>query len=291
MSGYLGRGFCINQTISNITVKGSGDLIAASAHTNNRGDFVEILYIIEGKPNYFIEGDFYALEPCDAVFSNPTEIHGIVHSSSGVYNRLHIKVEPVFFMINNLEETKEKLNNKFPGEGNYVSHSSIPGRMLAERFEQLREYLSTPKASPDLINDTIIEILKLFTSQVHSKKGKLSNPLLRKMIAYISENVHSDIGLSSIAEEFHINRTHLARIFKELTKCTVNQYITIKRLDHAEQLRKYSHLSHAEAARAVGFKNYSTYYRAYKKYHGFAPKKTDLSEYNNVISVDFDANH
>ena len=287
--GYTGRGFSITQTISQITVKEDSKMIAASAHTNHRGNFIEILYLIEGDTNYFIEGDFYPFEPFDIVFSNATEIHGIVHRASCTYNRIVINLFPEFFMINNIEELADKLNNKYPGEGNHISCSSALGKMLNIQLEQLRAYLSTTQISPDLINNTLVEILKLIGSQVYSKSGRYSNPLLRKILVYIRENAHSDIGLNSIAEEFHVNRTHLARIFKELTKCSVNRYITIMRLDHAEQFRRYSNMSRTDAARSVGFKNYSSYYRAYKKYYGTAPKKNDPL-FDEGVRVDFNAN-
>lgn len=288
--GYEGRGFSIFRSISEIKVKEKETLNASTAHTNHRGDFIEILYFLDGDTSYFIEGDFYPLEVNDVVFSNASEIHGIVHRSSCRYERYVINILPEFFIINGLKGLYDNLNNKYPGEGNHICYSSALGKMLCTQFERLEKYLSTSNTSAELINETMIEIVNLIGSQVYSKSGKFSNPLLRKIMIYIRENVHNDIGLNSIAEEFHVDRTHLARVFKQLTKCTVNQYITIMRLNHAEQFRYYSNMSRSEAARAVGFKNYSSYYRAYKKYNGTAPKKDDPLLKEDVF-VKFEANN
>ncbi len=289
-TGYNGRFFFIHRIISEIQIDDKITLNASTAHTNHRGDFIEILYFIDGNTSYFIEGDFYPLEVNDVVFSNASEIHGIVHRGSCRYERYVIKILPEFFIMNGLEKIYDNLNNKYPGEGNYINHSSVLGKLLHTQFVQLEKYLSTSNVSVDLINGSMIEIVNLLGSQVYSKSGKFSNPLLRKIMMYIRENVHNDIGLKSIAEEFHVDRTHLARVFKQLTNCTVHQYITIMRLDHAEQFRRYSHMSRSEAARAVGFKNYSTYYRAYKKYNGTAPKKDDPLRKEDVF-VNFEANN
>ena len=286
---YTGNGFGISQAVSEITVDHEKGLKATSAHINNRGNFYEIIYFIEGETNYFIEGDFYPLNPGDIVFSNSSEIHGIVHRNPCVYRRMVIKVLPDFFLINNLENIKKSFDNKYPGEGNYISHRTPLGKILNEKIEVLNEYLSTSGMSSRLICDVLTDILKLLGSQIVCLDSSGHNPLLRKIVEYINENAHDDIGLNSIAERFYIDRTHLARIFKHLTKCSVNEYITQIRFEHINQLRRYSKMSMAEAVKFVGFKNYSTFYRAYKKSFGVAPGKNDPIPYAEYI--DFNANH
>ncbi len=289
LPGYKGHGFSISQAISEITVSDNSEMKATSAHTAGKDKFIGIIFFIEGKSEFFIEGDYYSLEPQDTVFFNATEIRGIVHRESCQYNRICIRVYPEFFIINNLTSLEETLNNKYPGEGNHISHSTALGEMLNTQFETLKTLLYTPRVSPDLISGTIEEIIKLLGVQVSRPGGEVSNPLLRKILLYISENFHYEIGLNSIAEEFHINRTHLARIFKQLTNCSVSQYITAMRLERVKQFQRYSHLSLKDAVEAVGFKNYSTFYRAHKKHYGIAPRKNDPLTYD--IYIDFDANH
>ena len=146
----------------------------------------------------------------------------------------------------------------------------------------LINYLLMAEISPTIVNEMVVEIIKLIASGVSRFVKDVPNPLMRKIIDYIVENVHDDIGLNSIAEKFYIDRTHLARIFKNFTNCSVNKFITILRFDHINQLRYYSKLSLTEAVRVVGFKNYSSFYRAFKKYYGRTPKKTDLMDFNTV---------
>ena len=129
--GYTGRGFSITQTISQITVKEDSKMIAASAHTNHRGNFIEILYLIEGDTNYFIEGDFYPFEPFDIVFSNATEIHGIVHRASCTYNRIVINLFPEFFMINNIEELADNLGLTGEQRDNFIAAVARYNEMCA----------------------------------------------------------------------------------------------------------------------------------------------------------------
>ncbi len=272
---YTGYGLSLFLRKNKITYNADSELKAQTAHINDKGNYVELLYFLGGDTSYFIEGEYYALSPSDIVFSNPTEIHGIVHSSPCTYKRLCIAVCPDFFMINNLENLYQVFSNKYPGEGNYISRESDLGKLLKPLFEQILEYMPDADSMGHQISSIVIEIVKIIASDITHFHGEVSNPLLRKVISYIIDNYNKDIGLNSIAEEFYINRTHLARIFKQLTKCSVHQFITILRFNRIYQFRYYSKMSLVDAVRAVGYKNYSTFYRAYKRYYGCAPGKND----------------
>ena len=79
------------------------------------------------------------------------------------------------------------------------------------------------------------------------------------------------LTLDEIADEFYITKYHLARIFKEATGHTVNEYIRLKRIRNVEALSDEATLS--EAAAKSGYKDYSSFYRAYVKANGKPPKK------------------
>lgn len=282
LSDIEGHGFFVYLMNNKVTFNADRELKAQTAHINDKGNYIEIIYFFDGDASYFIEGNYHKLSPGDIVFSNPTEIHGIVHSSPCFYKRLLIKIMPDFFVANNSVGLYEIFCKKYPGEGNYINNTSDLGKLLNPLFEQLADFAMGKTLQGDSFNDVICEIVKIIASDITHFHGEVSNPLLRKIISYIIENYNQDIGLNSIAEKFHINRTHLARIFKQLTKCSVNQFITILRFNRIYQYRYYSKMSLTEAVRTVGYKNYSSFYRAYKKYYGHAPKKNDtwqLDEY------------
>lgn len=283
---YEGHALLVRLNKNKITFNADSELKAQTAHINDKGDYIEIIYFMEGDTSYFIEGEYYALSPSDIVFSNPTEIHGIVHRSPCTYKRMVVKVDPDFFIFNNIEKLYDVFCNKYPGEGNHINCESDLGKLLKPLFEQIIVHMSDPEAMIDEIISCTSEIIKVIASDITCFHGEVSNPLLRKIISYIIENYNKDIGLNSIAEEFYINRTHLARIFKQLTKCSVNQFITILRFNRIYQFRYYSKMSLSEAVQAVGYKNYSTFYRAYKKYYGYAPGKNDEWQLDEYLELD-----
>ena len=110
------------------------------------------------------------------------------------------------------------------------------------------------------------------------------NPALTKLFAVDirGESVrYAGDRYEEIAEEFFITKYHLTRIFKEATGHTVNEYIRTKRLRYVEELSEDGECTLSEAAIKAGYKDYSSFYRAYKDAHGTPPKKDLKKKINN----------
>ena len=82
--------------------------------------------------------------------------------------------------------------------------------------------------------------------------------------------VAEELSLEELSSRFYLSQTHLNRIFRASTGTTVWQYITIKRLYFAKELLETGKKP-TEVAPLCGFKDYTTFFRAYKKLFGFAP--------------------
>ena len=94
---------------------------------------------------------------------------------------------------------------------------------------------------------------------------------IRAIIEYINKNLFSDMTLDSICSKFFINKSHINRLFKEVTGSTVWEYVILKRLVAAKQLIKDG-VKASAAAEMTGFRDYSNFYRAYKAHFGISPK-------------------
>ena len=101
---------------------------------------------------------------------------------------------------------------------------------------------------------------------------EINKSLDSRIINYINRHLSEDITLDDICDRFYISKTHLCRIFKKATASTVGEYITVKRLVNARQLI-LSGTPPTKAYLQCGFKDYSVFYRAYKKKYGIPPSK------------------
>ena len=97
---------------------------------------------------------------------------------------------------------------------------------------------------------------------------------------YISGRLTEDITVEDIADACYVSRYHLMHLFKEETGYTLFAYITEKRLALARDLLKTG-MSVTEVCFGCGFKNYSTFSRAYKKHFRISPSEA-RKEYINA---------
>jgi AraC-like DNA-binding protein len=96
------------------------------------------------------------------------------------------------------------------------------------------------------------------------------NELVSRIIEYFNENLDKKISLDETAKRFFISKYYLCRLFRRHTGGTVLAYLNSKRIAMAQHL-----ISSGEPPTsvfyAVGFRDYSSFYRAYVKETGKPP--------------------
>ena len=91
-----------------------------------------------------------------------------------------------------------------------------------------------------------------------------------EIIHYINENLAGDLTIEALSDRFYLSKYHMMRKFKEETGYSMHQYILEKRVLAARGLILAGE-SAAIASMECGFKDYSTFSRAYKKLLGRLP--------------------
>ena len=94
---------------------------------------------------------------------------------------------------------------------------------------------------------------------------------IRNILQYIQNNFQQDISLETVADTFWIHKVYLAKIFKQETGKSVNEYIRNVRIEKAKELLLKEHIKINEIVTATGFNNPQSFYTIFKKYVGMAP--------------------
>ena len=77
--------------------------------------------------------------------------------------------------------------------------------------------------------------------------------------------------MAKITNEFGISRTAFNQLFPMVAGTTFKQYLTALRIEQAKRLTAVPSLSFAEIAQMVGYNDFSTFYRNFRKVTGLSP--------------------
>ena len=95
---------------------------------------------------------------------------------------------------------------------------------------------------------------------------------IRKVLAYIQDNLNVDITLSKMAEVANFSPFHFQKLFVQYVGESPKQYVLRLRLEKiAHQLTLYPERSVFEISLQSGFSSPSTFGRAFKNYYGVSP--------------------
>lgn len=102
--------------------------------------------------------------------------------------------------------------------------------------------------------------------------------LVKSVLRFIDENYPKDIGLASVASQFHISTGHLSRLLRKETGASFVDIVTRTRIKAAKRLMRDSSKRIQEISELTGFKNYIYFYQVFKKYEHISPQ-----EYKNKL--------
>lgn len=103
-----------------------------------------------------------------------------------------------------------------------------------------------------------------------TKEPSRQSTLTDQIIEYISQHYADIQDLSFVVDVFHYSTVHINSLFKNRLGVSLWRYILHIRLDRAcDMLVNGIHAS--EVALSCGFKDYSTFYRMFKKSYGITP--------------------
>ena len=245
--------------------------------------FYELLLLLEGDVTYMIGGDAYALLPGDLLIMPGGIPHHPIFGEGGKYRRVVLWLTEDFVRSlpggNKLTETLGMEDSTHRGRL-YRFHAT-DGDALAECAMSIAEELQFDRPMGDAMSSLLVARLLIlirrmaeFSTQQESDDAS-SIRRIREIAAFIDENLHRDLTLDSIADQFFFSKFYLSRLFKRHMNMTPHAYITERRLILAKQLL-YEGIPPTEVYKRCGYSDYSVFFRSFKKFYGTPPGKFSL---------------
>ncbi len=261
--------FCFHHSLTNVK-PGRKDGSPPYSHRQ-----FEILYLMQGKIKYLIEGEEYLVNKGDVIFVPPHEIHSLETIGDGAYERI-----VVMFDLDKLYEILSVGGLVLDREifSNVHGFRVIPRDLLEDteiknimfQIAHGKDEKMLPLFALAKILDLIRELEKIFTKSSMGGFPMSVDPIVKKAVEYVSKNIESPLSLDQIANALFISKSTLCHKFVSSMNISVNRYVTIKKIFHSAKLIKEG-MGAMDAAIAVGYNQYTTFYHNYKKILGVPP--------------------
>ncbi|MDB5875291.1 MAG: transcriptional regulator, AraC family [Ramlibacter sp.] len=129
---------------------------------------------------------------------------------------------------------------------------------------------------PDIYGETAAQFLAAHLLLRHGGLGELAaagpdDRRLRRVDAYIRENLGTSISLEDIAREAGMSRFHLLRLFKDAYGETPYKRLTRLRIEQAQALLAGSRKAVTEIAFLCGYENPAHFASAFRRHVGVSP--------------------
>lgn len=97
------------------------------------------------------------------------------------------------------------------------------------------------------------------------------DPRLRRLRDYVDRNLQDDISLEEAARQAGLERTYFSTYFHKTTGCCFCTWLRMVRVDRALELLRSNDRSITELAFDVGYRDLTTFERAFKRTVGCTP--------------------
>lgn len=243
-------------------------------------DFHKILLFMKGNVSYCVEGRTYDLKPDDIVFVPAGEVHRPILHDTAVYERIIIYISKDY--LNTYRTTEYDLARCLIEAHRKQSHVlRVPAfgtTRLGQIVRELEQSLDSNEYADTLYHNLLFLEFMIQLNRVAIHNGveyltnSSSNKKMIEVIDFLNEHLTEDLSIDFLAETFYLSRYHLMHAFKEETGYTIGNYLSTKRLLLArERIRQGEPITNV--CYECGFRNYSTFSRAYKKNFGCSPRE------------------
>ena len=237
--------------------------------------FYELLYCCNDcGAEYLVGADRYRLQKGDIVFVPPGISHRplLPEQMSEPYERYVLWISQEFFDL-----FSQKLSEEAVPYGTLLRTGDTKWELLGGYFRRgvWEAEHQGPGWQAAIVGNTIT-LLTLMGRGIRERTAsvlKAEKPdLLNEVMNYIELHLNEKITLEETARHFYVSVSTITQLFRQKMGTSFYRCVTQRRLI-AAKVRIGNGEALEDVSHAVGFADYSTFYRAFKKEYGITPRQ------------------
>ena len=150
-----------------------------------------------------------------------------------------------------------------------VLEIGAPPEMESTIADAIAEASNSESASSLLATAT--KYLSHATQCARPNANRFAEQTIEKSCAIIKSAFGQQLTDAKLAEQVGLSRSHFRYLFKEVTGMPFKKYLSLVRLNAARQMITETRTSVRDVCFTVGYRDLSSFYRAYRAHHGVAP--------------------
>lgn len=246
------------------------DVVRLHSHT-----FYEVLYCVSGNLQYLLGADRYRLHRGDVVIIPPGVSHRplFLEQLAEPYTRYVVWISPEFMVYARV----------FCPALDFGSDYRLL-RTAGTPWENLREFFArgckeATRRAPGWEGEVCGNTLQLMVElQRASSAGQIPSPMTEKpelldvLVNYIEGHLAQKITLEDTARRFLVSQSTISQTFRQKMGISFYRFVTQRRLIAAKtEILAGKPLE--TLYETVGFSDYSTFYRAFRREYGISPSQ------------------
>ena len=259
-------------------------------------------------PTYFayclsgsLEHTFGKKENVNTISANQNAVINTVEDTINVfYFKKDVAVKLSIISVGNtVNEDEDSLNSKikktFLNKAENFAHVGIQHITIAQKVSQLRA-INQKGIVRDLLKKGLLQIIVAMEIEHHvnsySATESVVNCLTLKQIEQIkmlSDAIQKDpaeqYSIKSLAKQTGLSPNKLQEGFKMIHNHTVNDFITMMRIEKAEKLIRNTDLNISEIVYSIGFTSRSYFSKIFKEKYNCTPKEYKYSQNSLAITA------
>ncbi len=234
-------------------------------------EFYELYFLLKGKRDVFLDNKMFVIEEKTLVVIPPFSMH---KTEGGAYNRININISPSLLSETQTEFLKklsEKTAIRFSKEyENLIIRLLKEGAEIQKKSFEFKNDNLLSLANTILLFISLQDTASLAAASTAYKPNLVSSEVL-KIIYFINQHYTENITLKTLCDEFYLSKVSLCKKFKEVMHCSINKYISDRRLNKAKSLLKDTNMAIEEIADVCGYSSANYFGLIFKKEVGLSP--------------------
>jgi AraC family transcriptional regulator of arabinose operon len=227
--------------------------------TRSKIDFHDLTFIVEGKSDYFINGEKFTVEAGDMLYA----------PSGSIREAQTFKEAPMRSFT---------FNFFWEGEDNHVQlpfETVTRNWRTKEILEDIKEFSHVWMGKQPFYKMKARAIFQLIVyrllSIAHHQETPLIDLRIQKVMTYIMDHYSEEVTIKELADWVALNPVYLGKLFKQNTGSTCKEFINKVRVNNAEMILSAGGFNVSEVAAHCGYQDVAYFSNVFKNIKGYPP--------------------